>query len=134
MTKAPPWRRVNSKTIMKTKLSSLSEQYLAALRTHLEPGPMGNLQPAGELGRQALGIGLQTLDLARMHNQALTAISSADNWCGVRDGTITRAEKFFAEAITPIEESHRAVMEANVNLKQQIATLHERAVQFFKRR
>jgi len=39
---------------------------------------------------------------------------------------ITQAEQFFAEAITPIEETHHAVMEANVRLKQQVATLRQR--------
>lgn len=121
-----PWSRVNSETIMKTKLSSLSEQYLTALGTYLEPSPMGNLRPALELGRHALGIGLQTLDLARMHEQAVTTLSAPGGSCELRDGMIARAEQFFAEAITPIEETHRVGMEANVSLEHQIATLRRR--------
>jgi signal transduction histidine kinase len=39
---------------------------------------------------------------------------------------ITQAEKFFAEAIMPMEEMHRAAMEADVSLKQQIAALRQR--------
>ena len=111
---------------MKTKLSSLSERYLAALRTHLKQGPKANLQSACGLGRRTLAIGLQTLDLARIHEQALTTLSSSSDSFRIKDGMITQAEKFFAEAITPIEETHRAVMEANVSLKQQIATLRQR--------
>ena len=111
---------------MKTKLSSLSDQYMAALRTHLKKGAKANLHSACGLGRRALGIGLQTLDLARIHEQALTTLSSPSDSGGIRDGMITQAEKFFAEVITPIEETHSAVMVANVSLKQQIATLRQR--------
>jgi signal transduction histidine kinase len=71
-------------------------------------------------------MGLQTLDLARIHEQALIALSSPSDSFKIKDGMIARAEKFFAEAITPIEETHRGVMEVNVNLKQQIATLRQR--------
>jgi len=111
---------------MKTKLSRLSDRYLAALRTHLKQGPKANLQSACGLGRRTLAIGLQTLDLAKIHEEALTALSSSSDSFRIKDGMVTQAEKFFAEAITPIEETHRAVMEANVTLKQQIATLSQR--------
>jgi len=111
---------------MKTKLTSLSESYLAALRTHLKQGPKANFQAACRLGRQTLAIGLKTLDLARIHEQALTTLSTPGDSFKISDGMITRAEKFFAEAITPIEETHRAVMDANVSLKKQVATLHQR--------
>ena len=114
---------------MKTKLSSLSEQYLTALRTHLEPGPMGNLQPAGELGRQALGIGLQTLDLARIHERSLTTLMPPGGFSGTRNGVIKRAETFFIEAITPIEQSHRVAMETNVQLNQLNQTLRQRTIE-----
>jgi len=104
----------------------LSERYLAALRTHLKQGPKADLQSACGLGRQTLAIGLQTLDLARVHEQALTTLSSSGDSFRIKDGMVIQAEKFFAEAITPIEETHRAVLEANVSLKQQLATLRQR--------
>lgn len=111
---------------MKTKLSNLSERYLTALRTHLEQGPKASLRSACGLGRRTLAIGLQTLDLAKIHEQSLTTLSSSSESFRLNDGMITQAEKFFAEAITPMEETHRAAMEANVSLKQQIATLRQR--------
>jgi len=104
----------------------VSERYLAALRTHLKSGPKGNLRAACGLGRRTLADGLQTLDLARIHEQALTSLASSSDSFRINDGMITRAEEFFAEAITPMEETHRAAMEANVSLKQQVATLRQR--------
>jgi len=52
---------------MKDRLSRLSEEYLAALRKHLKLGPKASSQPAIRLGRQAVVLGLETLDLAQIH-------------------------------------------------------------------
>ena len=54
--------------------NGLSRRYQAALRKYLEPGPAENLHPAGALGRRAMAMGLQTLDLARFHEQALVSL------------------------------------------------------------
>ena len=50
---------------MKQKLIGLSQRYATALPP--KPGPRSNLQPAWRLGRQAVGLGLETLELARSH-------------------------------------------------------------------
>ena len=111
---------------MKKKLSDLSERYLTALQDHLREVPRMNVQTASCLGRRALRIGLRTLDLARIHEQALATLSSPGDLCEIWDETPSRAEIFFADAVTPIEETHHAVMEANARLKQQIAALYQR--------
>ena len=99
---------------MKRKLIRLSQRYRALLRTHLKQGPRASLRPARGLGRLAVAVGLETLDLARIHAEALAAIEASSS----RDGIIERAEIFFTEAITPIEETHRAALKANVRLSQ----------------
>ena len=111
---------------MKTKSGSFSERYLTGLRAQLTQGQKANLRAAYVLGRRALAIGLNTLDLARIHELALTTLSSPSESVKIRGGMIAQAEKFFADVITPIEETHRAVLEANVCLKQQIAALRQR--------
>jgi len=105
---------MNSAYLMKRKLIRLSQRYRALLRTHLKQGPHASLRPARGLGRQAVAIGLETLDLARIHAEALATIEGSSS----RDGIIERAEIFFTEAITPIEETHRAALKANVRLSQ----------------
>ena len=100
--------------IMKRKLSRLSRRYASALRKHLKEGTQGDLQPARGLGRQAVRLGLETLDVARIHQGALANLEVFSS----RDGLIKRAEIFFAEAITPIEETHRAALEAKVRLSR----------------
>jgi signal transduction histidine kinase len=99
---------------MKRKLIGLSRRYRTSLRKHLKQGPRASLRPARGLGRQAVAIGLETLDLARIHAEALATIEASSS----RDGIIERAEIFFTEAITPIEETHRAAIKANLRLSQ----------------
>ena len=77
------------------------------------------MQPARELGRQAMSLGLETLDVARIHDGALATLEAASS----RDGIMERAEAFFTEAVTPIEKTHRAALKANVRLSQLNKTL-----------
>ena len=88
---------------MKHKLIALSQQYVTALRKHLKQGPRASLQPARGLGRLAVASGLETLDVARIHEEALAALEASSS----RDGIIERAEIFFTETITPIEKTHQ---------------------------
>jgi signal transduction histidine kinase len=87
---------------------------VTALRKHLKQGPRASLRPAVALGRQAVVLGLETLEMARIHEEAVRLLESADG----RDGIAKRAEIFFTEAITPIMETHRAARESRVQLGQ----------------
>src|SRR6266705_1850701 len=82
------WRPgVHSARIMKHKLIKLSQRYATALRKHLVQGPRASLQSARGLGRQAVAIGLETLDVARIHEGALATLEASSS----RDGIIKRA-------------------------------------------
>src|SRR5689334_1186889 len=87
--------------IMKQKLIRLSRRYALALRRHLKQGPTANLDHARGLGRQAVTLGLETLDVARIHEGALADLEASAS----RDGIIERAEIFFIEAVGPIEKT-----------------------------
>jgi signal transduction histidine kinase len=113
---------------MKLKLAALSRAYQAALRKHLKHGPQATLQPARGLGRRAMTIGLETLHLARIHEQALITLVLPGDSPSTRDAMIRRAGTFFAEAITPIEKTHRTALESNVRLGRVNQTLHQRTV------
>ena len=112
--------------IMKRKGNGFSRQYSAALRTHVKRSNPLTLQPAVGLGQKAMTLGLETLDLTRVHEQALTALVSSDIPPSTRKGIIQRAGSFFAEALTPIEQTHRTALEANVQLNEMIRTLNRR--------
>jgi len=113
---------------MTRKLTGLSRRYQAALRKHLKQGPRASSAPAQGLGRRAMTIGLETLDLARIHEQALITLVLPSYSPSTREAMVRRAGTFFAEAITPIEKTHRTAREGNGQLIQLNQTLHQRSV------
>jgi len=115
---------------MGRKLNGLAQRYVAALRKHLKEGPRA-VPPDGtaqELGRRAMALGLETLDLARFHEQALITLILPGHSPGTRARMIRRAGTFFAEAITPIEKTHRAAREDNDQLARLNQSLIQRSV------
>jgi signal transduction histidine kinase len=114
---------------MKHSLTELSQRYVSALRKHLQQhgakGPAGRYASvANRLGREAVSLGLETLDLARIHDKALAGLEASHS----RDGIIEQAEIFFTEAITPIEKTHHAALKTNVRLNEVNKTLGRRTV------
>jgi signal transduction histidine kinase len=110
---------------MKQKLNGLSQQYVTALRKHLHQGPRAGLQPALRLGRQAVVLGLETLELARIHEQAVATLELSFS----KDGINKRAEVFFSEAVIPIVETHRAARQSKMELNRLNATLSRRTLE-----
>jgi signal transduction histidine kinase len=108
---------------MKRKVTALSLRYASALRKHLKQGPKASLRPARGLGRRAVHLGLETLDVARIHAEALASLEASSRW----DGVIKQAESFFSEAVTPIEKTHRAALKTNVRLGHLNKTLDRRS-------
>jgi signal transduction histidine kinase len=118
----------NQRITMKAKLNRLSRRYATALRKHLKQGLRASLQPAQRLGHQAVVIGLETLDIARIHEQALAELLSARISSTIRKRIVKRAKGFFIEAITPIEKTHRLAREASVHLNHLTKTLGRRTM------
>ncbi|MFZ2642739.1 MAG: ATP-binding protein [Verrucomicrobiia bacterium] len=114
---------------MKAKLAKLSKQYLAALRKHLKPDPGTSLQAALQLGRRAVAVGLGTLDMALIHEQALITQMPLTSSSTDRDRTIKRARTFLAKAIAPMEQTHRSALKANAYLSRLNRTLSRRTVE-----
>jgi hypothetical protein len=108
-----------------TPLSRLSGAYLTSLRAHWAQGAAVGPEAACEIGREAVALGLETLDLARIHAHALTQLLASDESAASRADLIARATAFFTEAITPIEETHRAALKAAVGLEQQRVVLDQ---------
>jgi len=107
---------------MKQKLNGFSQRYVTALRKHLKQGPRASLQPALGLGRRAVALGLETLELAGIHERALVTLELSKS----KNGLMKRAEIFFTETITPIVETHRAAWQTKVHLSRLKETLGQR--------
>ena len=74
----------------------LSQQCVTALRRHLKQAPGASLLPALQLGRRAVALGLETLELARLHDQTPATWESTNG--NIR--LTQRTEIFFAAANT----------------------------------
>ena len=104
-----------------------SRRYQAALSQHLKQGSGASLKPALGLGRQAVALGLETLDVVRFHEQALMALTSLGGSAMTRQ--IERAKRFFSETIVPIEKTHRAALKNDVRVRQLTQALHRRTAE-----
>jgi signal transduction histidine kinase len=110
---------------MKQKTTGLSRRYETALRKYLKAGSRANLQPALGLGRRAVVLGLETLELARIHERVVVALEAANG----KDGIAGRAQIFFTEAIIPIVETHRAAQQSKIQLNRLDEKLGRRTVE-----
>ena len=120
---SPIGRRIRKPTMKDTKLSRLSERYVSALRAHFQEGPQEGLRSALSVGRQAAALGLETLDLARVHEFALGMLAVPSSTTGARDDMTREGARFFTEAVIPIEETHRTALDlahSNRELKKEI--------------
>ena len=113
---------------MKRKRNELSRRYLAALGRHLANGPRASAKSAERLGRHALSAGLGTLDLAKIHEQALIALLSPKSSPEFNNGRVTQAAVFFVEALAPLERTRRAAVESNGRLNRMNEMLSRRTV------
>ena len=114
---------------MKTRQAKFFRQYQAALRRHLAGRGECDARQARGLGRQAMAAGLQTLPLARFHEQAVLQLVAPAASAPHRAKLARRAGKFFAELITPIEETHRAARESNAFLARANLALIQRTAE-----
>jgi signal transduction histidine kinase len=110
---------------MKQKLIAFSQNYLAALRKQLKQGPSVNLQPALEMGRAAVAIGVETLQLARIHEQALVTLELS----ALKNSLTKLAGVFFTEANSAIVETHDAAQQSKIHLSRMKETLGHRTAE-----
>jgi signal transduction histidine kinase len=115
---------------MKSERIRFTEKYQALLRKYLRGHSV--LKAAGALGRQAVAAGLEMLDVAKIHEQALS-LETQSSAPGLKvTQLIKKAGSFFAEVITPIEGNHRGAREAAARLNKLIQTLSRRTLDLAK--
>lgn len=115
--------------MMKRQWLELSRRYQSALQKHLQRSPKSPARAARRLGRQVAALGGETLDLARMHRMAMAQMMPQGKSSAGRQEMVSRGIAFFAEAITPIEKTHRAGLEAAACLARKDKMLTRRTKQ-----
>ena len=96
---------------------------------HLKQNGQATLESARGVGSEAVAAGLQTLDLAKLHEQTLVTEVLPGCPAGKRATVIKQAGVFFAEAITSIEKTQPGALKAELHLKKFIETLSARTVE-----
>ncbi len=114
---------------MKPNVTPWPRRYQTALRKYIGPDRKSTLRPAFELGREAAVLKLETLDVARIHEQALKALILPSDTSSGRQRIIERAKQFFEETLVPIEQTHHAAVEDARQVAQLKQTLRERTAQ-----
>jgi hypothetical protein len=110
--------------LLNARQSRWSRRYQAALREHIAQRRGARMDPALVLGRQAVALGLEPLDMAGIHARSMISLAEKEGaWKAV---DITRARRFFLETIVPIEETHAAALEAGRLVKTATETLRQR--------
>jgi signal transduction histidine kinase len=104
---------------------SLMQRYQSALQKHLRPGTRAHAPAARRLGDQAAALGMETLEFARIHDRAFSALKASTK----RDGALKRAQVFFNDAIAPIMETHPSARESKTNLNQLEGALSRRTLE-----
>lgn len=98
-----------------------------ALRRFVRNGVSARTSSAENLGVQASVLGLETLDVAGIHAQALNSARPRDDApvSGTPQG-IERADAFFKATLVPIEAKHRAARQADRCIERLNRTLRQR--------
>jgi len=106
-----------------------SRRYGSFLRKYLMHCPRADVRPARGMGALALTAGLQTLDLAKLHEHILITSVLPGQPAGKRVTLIKQAGTFFTEAITPIEKTHSSARAAAIHLNRIVEMLSQRTVE-----
>jgi len=105
------------------------KDYQDALLRYLKDAPDCNLEEANKLGKRALDLGMETLDLAKLHQESLIALVFKTSLVDVFEEMTLLAGNFFAEAVTHIEGGHQAAREANIELQSTVEKLSQRTLE-----
>lgn len=112
-----------------TRRNKLAAQYLIALKNHIEQASPESLLAAHGLGSLIVSLGLETLDLAKIHDHAVAELVPLGCTKEAHDALAMQAAPFFAEAMLPIEKTHRVALEASTELSRLNLTLAQLTAQ-----
>lgn len=114
---------------MKDDRERWAKRYQAAIRRCLRQGSPTSLASAVKLGREAASLGLETLDVALIHELAMKPMAARAGSAVARKKASERAKCFFSETIGPIEQTHLAAQKADVRVNLLIRSLRQRTLE-----
>jgi len=110
--------------MLNNPVAHFSKRYIAALRLHAT-GRSRIIPPTAQgLGRAA--VGLETWDLARLHEAALKDLMVSPGLAARRKSVEKQVGAYFLETLAPIEETHRIARVAKRRIRELDAALEAR--------
>jgi signal transduction histidine kinase len=107
-----------------TTQGDFEKSYLAALQTHCsQASGEESMKTAQLLGTKAVSLGLETLELAAIHRQALATLEPASGTSLERAAMTKVTTDFFTATLLPIESTHLTALEAGSDLERLDAEL-----------
>ncbi|MDZ4199772.1 MAG: hypothetical protein U1E27_10880 [Kiritimatiellia bacterium] len=104
-----------------------SRRYRTALRRHLlQAGSAVDVPSAHRLGQQAVTMGMETLDVARIHERTRTGMAGTSDSSQSAQKKNKRAQLFFAEVLVPIEQLHRPALKSDAQANELAQSLRLR--------
>lgn len=100
--------------------STLAEEYVVALHEYSASGSEAALARAYQLGRRAVSDGVGVLEMAALHQQALSTALSAST------PAANRGAEFLSEALAPFELTRRGFQQISASLKDVNSGLQHR--------
>ncbi len=107
-------------------MSRVAQRYRTALRRYLKDTTRAKPASALIVGQAATKLGMDVLEVAVIHEAVLIDEALAAKTARDRHRIVRRAAIFFAEAIVPIEATHRTAMDNNATLTRMNRELEQR--------
>lgn len=108
--------------------NGLPERYQKALRAHLAQDSGSGLQSAYDLGLEALQLGLETVDLAKIHEDALKSLKPPQGFASGFQELSSLGDIFFSAVMLPIEQMPLPVLEVEADPNEPSVMLEERTL------
>jgi signal transduction histidine kinase len=112
-----------SQNIQNDERHELEQAYARALEEYCSIGGEDALRSAYEIGRTALTEGRGVLDMAAMHHASI--IRALQGMSPSATLTLSRAQEFLSESLSPYEIAHRGFQDATSTLRRLNETLEQ---------
>ncbi len=103
---------------LKVKKTDWAHRYQTSLQRYLCQKLSSNFKPACKLGSQVADLGMETLELAQIHEQSLIHILSHEDSSLAQKKIILKAKNFFNETNCSIEKTHIIMLRKEDRLNQ----------------
>lgn len=111
------------------KFKEWCRRYLVVLRKYVKHGFVTRVHPTLAMGKEAKAHGLELLEVAKAHEQALMTLAPAGTSLANRRKLIEKARLFFVEIVAAMETGHGSVSSPTDRVVELARTLRRRTVE-----